>query len=48
MGYFSSDRSVLDYAKEIWKIEPMNETQLSSQPKVAEMMSDANKLLIIK
>ncbi len=48
MGYFSSDRSVLDYAKDIWKIEPMNETQLSSQPKVAEMMSDANKLLIIK
>ena len=48
MGYFSSDRSVLDYAKDIWKIEPMNETQLSSQPKVAEMMNDANKLLIIK
>ncbi|MDE4033490.1 glycogen/starch/alpha-glucan phosphorylase, partial [Glaesserella parasuis] len=43
MGYFSSDRSVLDYAKDIWKIEPMNETQLSSQPKVADMMSNASK-----
>ncbi|MDG6827823.1 glycogen/starch/alpha-glucan phosphorylase [Glaesserella parasuis] len=48
MGYFSSDRSVLDYAKDIWKIEPMNETQLSSQPKVADMMSNASKLLSYK
>lgn len=48
MGYFSSDRSVLDYAKDIWKIEPMNETQLSSQLKVADMMSNASKLLVIK
>ncbi|MDG6262929.1 glycogen/starch/alpha-glucan phosphorylase [Glaesserella parasuis] len=48
MGYFSSDRSVLDYAKDIWKIEPMHETQLSSQPKVADMMSNASKLLVIK
>ncbi|MGX2974970.1 glycogen/starch/alpha-glucan phosphorylase [Ursidibacter arcticus] len=48
MGYFSSDRSVLDYAKDIWKIEPMSETQLAEQAKVADMMSDASKLLIIK
>lgn len=48
MGYFSSDRSVLDYARNIWQIEPMSETQLSDQPRVAEMMSDVAKLLILK
>lgn len=48
MGYFSSDRSVLDYARDIWQIEPMSETQLSDQPRVAEMMSDVAKLLILK
>lgn len=48
MGYFSSDRSVLDYARDIWQIEPMSETQLSEQPRVAEMMSDVAKLLILK
>lgn len=47
MGYFSSDRSVLDYANDIWHIAPMSEKQLSEQPKVAEMMSN-NKLLMIK
>ncbi|WP_429945772.1 glycogen/starch/alpha-glucan phosphorylase [Bibersteinia trehalosi] len=48
MGYFSSDRSVLDYARDIWHIEPMDEKQLAEQPSVAELMSDASKLLIIK
>ncbi|OOH85711.1 glycogen phosphorylase [Pasteurellaceae bacterium 15-036681] len=48
MGYFSSDRSVLDYARDIWKIEQMTETQLSEQPKVADMMAEASKLLLIK
>jgi glycogen phosphorylase len=23
MGYFSSDRSVMDYAREIWHIQPL-------------------------
>lgn len=31
MGYFSSDRSVLDYARDIWQIEPMSEDQLSAK-----------------
>lgn len=48
MGYFSSDRSVLDYARDIWQIEPMSEQQLAEQPKVADMMSDVSKLLILK
>lgn len=48
MGYFSSDRSVLDYARDIWNIEPMDEKQLAAQPTVAEMMADVSKLLIIK
>lgn len=48
MGYFSSDRSVLDYARDIWKIEQMTEQALSEQPRVAEMMSDSSKLLLIK
>ncbi|MCK3656929.1 glycogen phosphorylase [Pasteurellaceae bacterium Macca] len=48
MGYFSSDRSVLDYAKEIWNIEPMSETQLCNQPKVAELMVDSGKLYNLK
>lgn len=45
MGYFSSDRSVLDYARDIWKIEQMTEQELSEQPRVAEVMSDSGKLL---
>ncbi|QIM62727.1 glycogen phosphorylase [Pasteurellaceae bacterium Orientalotternb1] len=48
MGYFSSDRSVLDYARNIWKIAPMSEKQLDEQPKVMDMMSDSSKLLLIK
>lgn len=27
MGYFSSDRSVMDYARHIWNIEPMDDIQ---------------------
>lgn len=26
MGFFSSDRTILEYAKNIWKIEPLNKT----------------------
>ena len=48
MGYFSSDRSVLDYARDIWNIEPMSETQLSDQPRIVEMLSEASRLLMIK
>lgn len=48
MGYFSSDRSVLDYARDIWKIEPMSEKQLDEQPKIADMMSESSRLLLIK
>lgn len=48
MGYFSSDRSVLDYAKHIWKIEPMSDKQLNQSPKIAEMMGNTSNLLRIK
>ena len=30
MGYFSSDRSVMDYARDIWKIEPGADVALSN------------------
>lgn len=48
MGYFSSDRSVLDYARDIWNIEPMSDVQLAEQPSVMEVMNDSSKLLLIK
>ncbi|WP_301098444.1 glycogen/starch/alpha-glucan phosphorylase [Otariodibacter sp.] len=48
MGYFSSDRSVLDYAKNIWNIEPTTEKQLSEQPKVLDLIKDSNKVIKIK
>ncbi|KMK52180.1 maltodextrin phosphorylase [[Actinobacillus] muris] len=43
MGYFSSDRSVLDYAREIWQIEPMSDEQIATQPKIAELFTDATE-----
>ncbi|QGM80742.1 glycogen/starch/alpha-glucan phosphorylase [Otariodibacter oris] len=48
MGYFSSDRSVLDYAKNIWNIEPTSDKQLSEQPKILDIIKDSNKVINLK
>ncbi len=48
MGYFSSDRSVMDYAKDIWQIEPMDDNQLSEGDFVSEVMDNSARLLKIK
>ena len=32
MGFFSSDRTILEYAKNIWKIEPLKTREVSSFP----------------
>lgn len=31
MGYFSSDRSIMDYARNIWKIDPLDDIPLDSE-----------------
>lgn len=48
MGYFSSDRSVLDYARDIWHIEPMDEVQLKENTDLASIIESSSKLLIIR
>ncbi|QIW15935.1 glycogen phosphorylase [Pasteurellaceae bacterium RH1A] len=40
MGYFSSDRSVMDYARDIWKIEPMSDIALK-QSMIQEVLEDS-------
>ena len=45
MGYFSSDRSVLDYARDIWHIEPMDELQLKDNADLKSILESSNKLL---
>ncbi len=48
MGYFSSDRSVMDYAKNIWHIEPMSEEQLKGDSTMGSIIESSNKLLNLK
>lgn len=45
MGYFSSDRSVLDYARDIWKIDPLTEKQLSKAKDHSFSLERAVRLL---
>ncbi|RKW13857.1 MAG: glycogen phosphorylase, partial [Cardiobacterium sp.] len=37
MGYFSSDRSIEDYAKDIWYIKPLPETPISMTGGLSEV-----------
>lgn len=48
MGYFSSDRSVMDYAQNIWKITPMSEQQLEAAGSPTDMMARSAKVTEIK
>ena len=48
MGYFPSDRSVLDYERDIWHIEPMDEVQLKENTDLASIIESSSKLLIIR
>ncbi len=47
MGYFSSDRSVLDYANNIWNIKPMTEKELKDNSE-QDILESSSKLLVIK
>lgn len=47
MGYFSSDRSVLDYARDIWHIEPTSEEQLKNND-LANIIESSSKLLLVR
>lgn len=45
MGYFSSDRSIMDYARNIWKIDPLDDIPLDSEALVERInKSSAAKL----